>query len=417
MNVHLMGIGGVGVSSLAQVLKARGESVSGCDTRDSETARALVDGGVAVSIGHNPAHIAGMDLLVHSAAVRPDNPELAAARAAGLRVASRAEVLAELMAATTSIAVAGTHGKTTTTHMLGQVLTAAGMDPTVMVGDGESTRIGNSQWFVAEADESDGSLVLHHPQHAIVTNLELDHPDHYADLAAVREVFATFLANVRAGGIAVVCAEDEELMALASSGRRVSYGIETGDYRWRDLDLPLAVPGRHNALNACAVAALALELGVRREALAEALGGFKGARRRLERLGNWRGAVLYDDYGHHPTEVAATLQAARELVPAGGRLLLVFQPHRFSRLLRLLAEFPASLSGSDGVIVSEVYAAGEPNPGGVSARTLAERVPGAEFAADFAAVRDLLERQVRPSDLVLFMGAGDIGKVGRGLAE
>ena len=412
-----MGIGGVGVSSLAQVLLARGESVSGCDLKDSETTRALARAGAKIQVGHDPSHLLGQALLVYSAAVRPGNVELEAARSSGVRALSRAEFLSELVASTRSIAVAGTHGKTTTTHMLGRVLIAAGFEPTVLVGDGENTRVGSSDWLVAEADESDGSLVLHHPLHAIVTNLELDHHDHYADLATVRAVFARFLGNLREGGIAVVCAEDPELMALETSGRRVTYGIETGDYRWNDLGLQVGVPGRHNALNACGVAALALELGVEHAVVSQALGKFAGAHRRLERLGTWRGAVLYDDYGHHPTEVAATLQAARELVVDGGRLVLVFQPHRYTRLKGLMAAFPASFSGADLVLITEVYPAGEANPEGLTARTLAELVTDSQFAPDSGAVRALLDERVRAGDLVLFMGAGDVGKVGRALAE
>jgi len=413
LKVRLMGVGGAGVSSLAQVLLSRGESVSGCDLRASETTQRLVAEGALISIGHDPAHVRGQDLFIHSAAIRPGNAELEAARSAGIRTLSRAELLADLFAATDSVAVAGTHGKTTTTHMAGQVLTAAGLDPTVLVGDGASTRVGAGRWLIAEADESDGSLVLHHPRHAIVTNLELDHPDHFPNLGAVREVFARFLAQVRE--LAVVCAEDDELLRLPVAGRRVTYGIETGDYRWRELGLTIGVPGRHNQLNACGAAALALELGVEEATVAEALAAFKGARRRLELVGEWRGARLYDDYGHHPTEVRATLGAARELA-GQGRLLLVFQPHRYTRLAGLLDQFAGSFGGADQVIVTEVYAAGE-EPGPVGGRQLAEQVPGARFAPHFETVKDDLYSLVEPGDLVLFMGAGDIWKVPHELAH
>jgi UDP-N-acetylmuramate--alanine ligase len=297
--------------------------------------------------------------------------------------------------------------------MAGQVLAAGGLDPTVLVGDGASTRVGNGGWLVAEADESDGSLVLHHPSHAIVTNLELDHPDHFPDLAAVRAVFSRFLGQVRE--LAVVCAEDAELARLPVAGRRVTYGIEKGDYRWRELGLTVGVPGRHNQLNACGAAALALELGVDRDAVRAALAGFKGAHRRLELIGEWRGANLYDDYGHHPTEVRATLEAARELA-GEGRLILVFQPHRYTRLAGLLQEFPASFDGADEIIVTEVYAAGE-EPGPVGGRQLAEMVARARFAPHFDTVKDDLYTLVRPGDLVLFMGAGDIWKVPHELAH
>jgi UDP-N-acetylmuramate--alanine ligase len=344
--------------------------------------------------------------------VRADSPELSAARAAGVRVLSRAEMLAELIGAGEAIAIAGTHGKTTTTHMLGQVLSAAGFDPSVLVGDGQNTRVGRSSWLVAEADESDGSLVLHHPAYAIVTNVELDHPDHFRDLGAVKEVFQRFVSQV--GELTVVCADDAGAMTLDVPGRRVTYGLKEGDYSATQLGLALTVPGRHNLLNATGVAALALELGVSLNVVRKTLAGFTGAHRRLEFIGTWRGAPLYDDYGHHPTEIRATLQAARELAPK--RVILVFQPHRYTRLAALLDEFAAALAEADEVIVTEVYSAGE-EPGTLSGVHLAEKVPRARFAPHFDVVKDDLYARVQPGDLVLFMGAGDIWKVPHELAQ
>jgi UDP-N-acetylmuramate--alanine ligase len=412
VRVHLMGIGGAGVSSLAMVLAARGDQVSGCDARLSATTDLLVEEGIAVAHGHDPAHVRDIDLFVHSAAVSREAPEPAAARAAGVRVLTRAEMLAELISAGDSIAVSGTHGKTTTTHMLGQVLTAAGFDPSVLVGDGLNTRAGGSSWLVAEADESDGSLVLHHPKYAIVTNVELDHPDHFADLAAVREVFQRFVVQV--DELTVVCADDAEAMRLDVPGRRVTYGWQEGDYTPSRLGLALSIPGRHNLLNATGAAALALELGVSLNVVRKTLSSFSGAHRRMEFVGLWKGARLYDDYGHHPTEIRATLQAARELAPK--RVLLVFQPHRYSRLAGLLDDFAASFDGADEVIVTEVYAAGE-TPGQVSGIDLAGKVPGARFAPHFDTVKDDLYALVQPGDLVLFMGAGDIWRVPHELAQ
>jgi UDP-N-acetylmuramate--alanine ligase len=407
-----MGIGGAGVSSLAMVLAARGDQVSGCDARLSATTELLVEEGIAVAHGHDPAHVRDIDLFVHSAAVSREAPEPAAARAAGVRVLTRAEMLAELISAGDSIAVSGTHGKTTTTHMLGQVLSAAGFDPSVLVGDGLNTRAGGSSWLVAEADESDGSLVLHHPKYAIVTNVELDHPDHFADLAAVREVFQRFVVQV--DELTVVCADDAEAMRLDVPGRRVTYGWQEGDYTPSRLGLALSIPGRHNLLNATGAAALALELGVSLNVVRKTLSSFSGAHRRMEFVGLWKGARLYDDYGHHPTEIRATLQAARELAPK--RVLLVFQPHRYSRLAGLLDDFAASFDGADEVIVTDVYAAGE-TPGQVSGIDLAEKVPGARFAPHFDTVKDDLYALVQPGDLVLFMGAGDIWRVPHELAQ
>jgi len=296
--------------------------------------------------------------------------------------------------------------------MLGLVLTTAGFDPSVLVGDGLNTRAGASNWLVAEADESDGSLVLHHPKYAIVTNVELDHPDHFADLAAVRDVFQRFVSQV--GELTVVCADDAEARRLEVPGRRVTYGLEEGDYTPSRLGLALSVPGRHNLLNATGAAAMALELGVSLNVVKKTLSSFPGAHRRMEFIGSWKGARLYDDYGHHPTEVRATLQAARELAPR--RVILVFQPHRYTRLKGLLAEFATSFEGADEVIITEVYSAGE-EPNGVSGIDLAEKVPGARFAPHLDTVKDDLYALVQPGDLVLFMGAGDIWKVPHELAQ
>jgi UDP-N-acetylmuramate--alanine ligase len=412
VRIHLVGIGGTGVSSLALVLAARGNQVSGCDARLSATTEQLAAEGIPVVQGHDPAHVAGIDLLVYSGAVNADSPELAAARAAGVRVLSRAEMLAELIGGGEAIAIAGSHGKTTTTHMLGQVLTAAGFDPSVLVGDGLNTRAGHSSWLVAEADESDGSLVLHHPAYAIVTNVEFDHPDHFADLTAVRGVFQRFVSQVRE--LTVVCADDAEAMGLEVPGRRVTYGLKEGDYTPAQLGLALSVPGRHNLLNATGVAALSLELGVSPNVVKKTLAGFTGAHRRLEFVGTWKGVPLYDDYGHHPTEIRATLQAAREL--ASKRVILVFQPHRFTRLAALLDDFAAALGEADVAVVTEVYSAGE-EPNGVSGIHLAEKVPGARFAPHFNTVKDDLYGILQPGDLVLFMGAGDIWKVAHELAQ
>jgi UDP-N-acetylmuramate--alanine ligase len=417
-----MGIGGSGVSALARVFLARGAEVSGCDVKASETTQMLTAEGARIEIGHSPAHIQGQDLLVFSGAIR-DGEEVEAARRAGVRVLSRAEMLAELIASTESLAVAGTHGKTTVTYMAGRVLVEAGFDPTVLVADGANARAGRSRWLVAEADESDGSLSMHRPRHAIVTNVELDHPDHFASLQEVSLLFREFVAALPAEGIAVLSADDEHLRTMSTPARRVTYGFaEDADYRCgsgrpfalcrrgRELGkIRLRVPGRHNVQNATAAAAMGLELGVPFVTVEAALAGFEGAHRRLERIGSWRGADIYDDYGHHPTEIRATVQAARELPHK--RLVLVFQPHRYTRWQALKDDFVRAFEDADEVIVSEIYSAGESNPQNVSAAGLPN------FAADFERVRELLEASVAPGDLVLFMGAGDIGRLARELAE
>jgi UDP-N-acetylmuramate--alanine ligase len=436
--VHLMGIGGAGVSALARVFLARGDDVSGCDERDSATTRSLAAEGARISIGHDHSHTDGVELVVYTGAARGTAiEELDAARAAGVRVLTRAEMLAELIAGSESVTVAGTHGKTTVTFMVGHVLRAAGWDPTVLVGDGSSSRVGRGRWLVAEADESDGSLVLHRPRHGILTSVEFDHPDHFASIDQVDELFRSYLAAIP--GVAVVCADYPRAAAMPVVGRRVTYGFaEDADYRCvpdegeaslaptgmrfrierrgsPPVPLRLSVPGQHNRQNATGALALAVELGVEPKVAADALATFPGAHRRLERLGAWRGASIYDDYGHHPTKVRATLAAAREL--EHGRLVLVFQPHRFSRFQALRDEFADSLRGADVVVVTEIYAAGEDNPGRVSGRELAERVPGARFAADLEEARDLVEDLVEEGDLVLLMGAGDIWRLGDGLAH
>ncbi|HVD46491.1 MAG TPA: UDP-N-acetylmuramate--L-alanine ligase [Candidatus Limnocylindria bacterium] len=428
MKVHLMGIGGAGVSALARVLAARGDEVSGCDTRESDTTAELEDMNIRVELGHDPEHVLFQDLLVYSGAIK-SSPELDAARAMGVRVVTRAEMLAELIAERDSIAIGGSAGKTTVTYMIGHILTEAGYDPTVLVGDGSSSRAGRSQWLVAEVDESDGSLVLHHPKRAIITNIELDHTDHFKDVGAVRDLFAQFVAGLPDDGLAVVCADDERASALESRARRVTYGFSAeADYRCgegrpfaihhegRELGtINLRQPGRHNVQNATGAAAMALECGVSFSDVAGALSRFPGAHRRLEFIGLFQGAVVYDDYGHHPTKVRATLQAAREL--RHRRLIVVFQPHRYSRLSSLMHDFSRAFTGADRVLLLDVYSAGEDNPTGVQATDLADLLPNGSYVGDFQGARQALESLVGPDDLVLLMGAGDIRKLGDELAQ
>jgi UDP-N-acetylmuramate--alanine ligase len=428
MKVHLMGVGGAGVSALARVFLARGDEVSGCDLRESDTTAELEDAGVRIYIGHNPEHVLFQDLLVYSGAIK-SSPELDAARAMGVKVLSRAEMLAELINESDSIAVGGSAGKTTVTHMTGHILTEAGYDPTVLVGDGSSARAGKSKWLVAEVDESDGTLVLHHPKRAIVTNIEFDHPDHFKNVEEVHDLFAKFVAALPADGIAVLCADDDRARALETPARRITYGFSEGaDYRCGE-GRPFAIhhaghelgrvnlrqPGRHNVQNATAAAAMALELGVSFADVAGALERFPGAHRRLEFLGVFQGAPVYDDYAHHPTKVRATLQAAREM--RHRRLIVVFQPHRYSRLAALLRDFSRAFVGADRVLVLDVYSAGEDNPTGIQARDLANLVPNGIYVGSFERAREALEGLVGRDDILLLMGAGDIRKLGDELAQ
>ena len=423
-----MGAGGAGVSALARVFLARGDEVSGCDTRASETTEELEDAGVRIMIGHDPEHVLFQDLLVYSGAIKGSS-ELDAARAMGLAVLSRAEMLAQLINESDSIAIAGTAGKTTTTHMLGHILVVAGYDPTVLVGDGASARAGRTSWLVAETDESDGTLTLHHPRRAIVTNIELDHPDHFRDVSAVRDLFQWFIANLPEDGLAVLCADDELVRALEPKARRITYGFRhDATYRCEHIRpfpihhdghelgrINLRQPGRHNIQNATAAAAMALEIGVRFADVAAALESFPGAHRRMELLGIFQGATVYDDYAHHPTKVRATIEAAREL--RHRRLIVVFQPHRYSRLAALMHDFTRAFQGADKVLVLDVYSAGEENTSGVQAADLAHQMPNATYAGDFKTAREMLEGLVGPGDLLLLMGAGDINKLGDELAH
>ncbi|HEX4216642.1 MAG TPA: UDP-N-acetylmuramate--L-alanine ligase [Candidatus Dormibacteraeota bacterium] len=427
MRIHLLGIGGARQSAFAEVLLARGWEVSGCDVNDTSVTDALRARGAAVSIGHDPAHVIGQDLLVHITRIGPAaEPERQAALAAGVRVLNGPQLLSELIDASRAVGVAGTHGKTTITAMIGHILDGVGMSPTVLVGDGSSSRAHPGDLLVTELDESDTTLPLHHPDVAVVTNVEFDHEDYFPDLEAVRRTFTDFLAGLPASSLAVTCADDPWLRTTSFGARRQTYGFAE-DAEWRCLSggevisageevarLRLAVPGRHSLQNATAALAAVADLDVAPERAAAALRTFTGAKRRMERLGEWRGAAIYDDYGHHPTELRVTLDAARELKPR--RLLLVFQPHRYSRLLHLRDQFAPALAGADLALVTEVYSAGEPNPGGVTAASLAEDA-GCDFAPDLGAAREWLEREVREGDLVLLMGAGDIRRLGDELAQ
>ena len=425
--VHIVGIGGVGVSAIAEVLLARGAAVSGCDGKASEVTASLIEKGAHVVVGsHDAAHVEGQDLLVHITRLGPAaQREKEAAEAAGVEVLNRPQLLSELVAAADAVGIAGTHGKTTTTAMIGHLFREVGRDPTLLVGDGGSSRVGARDLLVAELDESDRTLPLHRPRTAVVTNVEFDHGDYFRDLDDVRSTFRAFLDGLPADALALLCADDPWLAAQPTAVRRLTYGYDAGaDYRCHPggrvdrregplAELRLQVPGRLTLQNATAALAVACEHGVDPERAAAALGSFRGAHRRLERLGEWRGAVVYDDYGHLPTELRVTVAALREL--PFRRVVLVFQPHRFSRYLESREGLAAAVREADLACVTEIYAAGEPNPGGVSSAELASRV-GCAFAADLGEARRWLEGEVREGDAVLLMGAGDIRRLGDELA-
>ncbi|HEU0102771.1 MAG TPA: UDP-N-acetylmuramate--L-alanine ligase [Mycobacteriales bacterium] len=443
--VHLVGIGGAGMSGIARVLLARGIPVSGSDAKDSRVVAELRVLGAQVSVGHRAANVDEVDTVVVSSAIRETNVELRTARERGLRILLRADALAVLMAGRRRVAVAGTHGKTTTTSMLTVAAFHCGVDPSFAIGGdlneaASNAHHGSGDLFIVEADESDGSFLVYSPHAAVVTNVEADHLDHYADDAAVFAAFEDFVATLAPDGFLVACADDAGAarLVLAARSRGVdvrTYGTgEDADLRLEDVvvsgttsswtpvlrgrRLPrvvLAVPGRHLALNSAAALLTGIGLGLPERLVVEGLAGYTGVRRRMELKGTAAGVRVYDDYAHHPTEVTAQLLAAREVV-GSGRLVVAFQPHRYSRTLAFAEGFGLALGLADDVVVMEVYAAGEDPVPGVTGATVAAHVPlpaaRVRFEPSWSAVPAELARRAGAGDLVLTLGAGDVTQVG-----
>lgn len=445
-SVHFMGMGGIGVSGLARILLQSGYRVSGCDLTPNRLTDGLIAGGAAMHQGHDPAHVDGVDLLIISSAVPAENPELAAARARHIPVIKRAELLALLLGRQRTIAVAGTHGKTTTSALVASILLDAGLDPTAFVGgevrglDGPGTaanaRAGHGIWAVAEADEYDASFLRLAPAVAIVTNVEADHLDFYGDLAGVRRSFAAFIARLSADGVLIACADDATTMELAAEARCrvVTYGLD-GAAHWVARNIVLGssgahftvrapvcgaiavatrLSGRHNVANALAAMAAAAEAGVEPGVAARTLDRFEPPRRRQDVKGHAAGgAVVLDDYAHHHTEIRATLAGLRLRYP-GHRIRVAFQPHTYSRTKTFLAETAASFDAADDVAVMEIYAAREHDTLGVSGRDVVDAVRHAGRCATFAPTLDdvsaWLGRDDGPDVLLVTMGAGDIWK-------
>jgi UDP-N-acetylmuramate--alanine ligase len=446
--VHFVGIGGAGMSGIARILLARGVAVSGSDRRESPTLLALRALGARVAVGHDPAHLGDADTVVVSTAIRADNPELVAARERDLRVLPRAVALASVMAGRRSVAVAGTHGKTSTTSMLTVAVQACGADPSFAVGgdlneSGSNAHAGTGDVFVAEADESDRSFLLLDPFAAIVTNVEADHLDNYGDLAAVEEAFDRFMGTVDPRGFVVVCADDPgaaRLRGVPTPGRLRTYGTaDDADLRIADLDVApdgtsytamldgqelgrvrIQVPGEHMARNSAAALLAGLELGMPVARLVDGLARFGGVHRRFELKGVVGGVRVYDDYAHHPTEVTAQLHAARA-VAGGGRLVVAFQPHLYSRTREFAAGFGQALGLADEVVVMDVYGAREDPVPGVTGAMVAEAVPlpqdRVRFEPSWSATAPALADRARPGDLVVTMGAGDVSMVGPEVLE
>jgi UDP-N-acetylmuramate--alanine ligase len=442
--IHFIGIGGIGMSGIAEIMLRTGYTVQGSDARASANTERLQALGAKVFIGHDPAHVEGASAVVYSTAVKADNPEMIAGRARRIPLVRRAEMLAEIMRLQFAVAVGGTHGKTTTTSMVAALLDAGGLDPTVVNGGiinayGTNAKVGEGDWIVVEADESDGTFLRLKATAAIVTNIDPEHLDHYGSFDAVRKAFRDFVENIPFYGFAAVCTDHPEVQAMAATvenRRLVTYGtnpqaevratnIEMGPEGAKfdvvfqpvegepstlaDMRLPMA--GEHNVLNSLAALAVARELGVGDEALRQGLAGFGGVRRRFTTTGVANGVRVVDDYGHHPVEIASVLKAARAVT--SGKVIAVVQPHRYTRVHDLFSEFCSCFNDADVVIVSDIYTAGEAPIEGVSRDSLVEGLTrfGHRRALPLespSALPGLVREETRPGDLVVLLGAGDI---------
>ena len=444
--LHFVGIGGSGMSGIAEVLSNMGFTVSGSDLVASPTTHRLAELGATVQRGHDAAHVGQADVVVVSSAVGRDNPEVVEARRRGIPVIPRAEMLAELMRLKYGVAVAGAHGKTSITAMTAEVLGRGGLDPTVVIGGrvghlSSGAKLGHGAFLVAEADESDGSFLKMKPTIAVVANIDLEHLDHYrGGLTEIKEAFAAFMGLVPFYGAVVACLDDANVRAVLPRLERktITYGLRSdaqvraSDVVLRGFDtrfaveahgvargeIRLGVPGRHSVLNALAAVAVGLELDLEWAAIAEALAGFRGVDRRMQLRGQVDGVRVIDDYGHHPTEIRATLAAVRE--GFGARTLVVFQPHRYSRTQALLEEFGSSFAQADAVIVTDVYAAGEPARPGIDGRRVAEALrrhghPSVVYEPRLDDVPERVRGLMHAGDIVLTLGAGDVWRVGERL--
>ena len=443
--VHFIGIGGIGMSGIAEVLHNLGHRVQGSDQSESANVQRLRDKGIPVHIGHKAENLGDAEVVVVSTAIKKSNPELVAAREKLLPVVRRAEMLAELMRFRNAIAIGGTHGKTTTTSLVATLLEAGGLDPTVINGGiinayGTNARMGEGEWMVVEADESDGTFLKLPADVAVVTNIDPEHLDHYGNFDAVRAAFRQFVENVPFYGFGVMCIDHPEVQALVGriedrkvitygenpqadvrfsnvriDGTRSLFDVEirrrrTGKvFQIKDLVMPM--PGRHNISNATAAVAVANRLGISSEAISKGLASFGGVKRRFTLTGEWNGVKVFDDYGHHPVEIKAVLKAAREACK--GRIIAVHQPHRYSRLSSLFEEFAACFNDADSIFLAPVYAAGEDPIEGIDSQALVSRIKaGGHRDARYLPSQEDLAAMVaeiaRPGDFVVLLGAGSI---------
>jgi len=441
--LHFVGIGGIGMSGIAEILLNLGYAVSGSDLALSNVTRRLQQQGATVYQGHAAAHVQGADVVVISSAVQPDNVEVLTARAQHIPVIPRAEMLAELMRMKYGVAIAGTHGKTTTTSLVATILAYGGLDPTVLIGGrlnslGSNAKLGQGEYLVAEADESDGSFLLLSPTISVVTTVDAEHLDFYGDLAAVQRAFAQFINKVPFYGCSIICLDQPHIRSLVPQIRRrcLTYGLTSqADYLARDLRLAglrshfevfrtgerlgqfsLNLPGMHNVANALAAIAVGMELDIPLAAIAQALEEFSGVHRRFDRRGVRDGITVVDDYGHHPEEIRQTLRAAKAVWPEA-RLVVVFQPHRYTRTHLLLQEFYTAFHDADALVLLDIYAAGETPLPGVTTGLLYEGLISqgqceVYYLRERAEVVPFLRRSLRANDILLTLGAGDVWQVG-----
>ena len=445
--VHFVGIGGIGMSGIAELLLNLGYVVSGSDSKATPLTRRLAGLGGNIATGHAAANIAGANVVVVSSAVRPDNVEVVEAKRLQIPVIPRAEMLAELMRLKYSVVIAGAHGKTSTTSMIGTVLVQGGMDPTVVIGGrlnafGSNAKLGKGDFIVAESDESDGSFLKFNPTIAVVTNIDREHLDHYAGIEEIKDAFATFVNKVPFYGAAILCLEDPNVQAIIPRVERriVTYGTGTqadltasriefqdfgASYQVRSRDRLLGqvrtqVPGMHGVLNSLAAVAVGLELEIPFTLIAGALAEFQNADRRFQIKGEKHGVMVVDDYAHHPTEIVATLSGARRATDR--RIVAVFQPHRYSRVRALEEEFSRAFYHADVLVVLPIYAASEDPIEGVTAEGLLARIKqfghkDAAYAESFAAAGEILKKRLQEGDLLITLGAGDVWKIGEDFLE
>jgi UDP-N-acetylmuramate--alanine ligase len=446
-HLHFVGIGGIGMSGIAEVLANLGYIVSGSDLTSSETTQRLEECGCRVHVGHSAENIEGADVVVISSAVKEDNPEVVAARRDAIPVIPRATMLNELMRMKYGIAVAGSHGKTSTTSMVAGVMAEANMDPTVVIGGklgsiGTNARLGEGDYLVAEADESDGSFLRLTPAIAVITNIDNEHMDYYVTFDKLRSAFRKFLNKVPFYGKAILCLDDPEVAGMLAGLERphITYGmtaqadISASDIRHEGFasvytaslgsevlgEVHLPVPGKHNIYNSLAAIAVGLELEIPFGTIAKALAGYSGTQRRFQKKGEERGVLVYDDYGHHPTEIRVTLEAAKQ--GWKGRVVAMFQPHRFSRTRDLLPEFGTAFNNADKVLVCDIYAAGEERIDNLTGEDVAGSITGhghrdVEFVGSCEEAVDRAVELLEEGDMVITLGAGDIWKAGERLLE